>query len=73
MLTDSREEMSVVVVVNCVSCAGYDVCKSFFAKLLLSKGELIVFRHLNMAFTIFSTVILSDLIELYSVNFKTKT
>ena len=42
--------MSVVVVI-CASCAGYGVCKSFFAKLFLSKrifGELIVFRHFSM-------------------------
>ena len=51
------------------------MCKSLFAKLFLSKeffGELIVLRHLNMDFTIFFNVILSDLSKL-SVSFKTKT
>ena len=36
-------------------------------------APLIVFRFLNMAFTILLTVILSDLIKLYSLSFKTKT
>ena len=34
----------VVAVVNCVSCAGYVVCRAFYANLFLSKiffGELI--------------------------------
>ena len=59
--------MSVVVFVIYASCAGYGVCKSFFAKLLLTKrifGELIVFQHLNMDFTIFLNVILSNLSKL---------
>ena len=41
------------------------VTKEFF-------GELIVFRHLNMDFTIFFNVILTDLSKL-SLSFKTKT
>ena len=47
--------MSVVVVIISTSCAGYGMCRSF-AALFISKiifGELIVFRHLNMDFTIF--------------------
>ena len=34
----------VVVVVICTRCAGYGVCKSFFAKLFLSKR---IIRGLN--------------------------
>ena len=60
--------MSVVVVI-CASCESYGVCKSFFVKLLIFfqkefLGELIVFRHLNMDFTIFFNVIVSDLSKL---------
>ena len=47
--------MSVVVVVISASCAGYGV-RSFFPKLFSLNnnffGKLIVFRHLNMDFTI---------------------
>ena len=67
--------MSVVVVVICASCAGYGMCRSFFAKLFLSKlifGELIVFRYLNMDFLIFLRVNLSALSEL-SLSFMIKT
>ena len=67
--------MNVIVVIIWASCAGYGVCNSFFAKLFLSMrvfGELIFFRHLNMDFTIFLKVILSDLSKL-SLSFKTKT
>ena len=47
------------------------LCKViFFQKELF--GNLIVFRHLNIDFTLFLTVILSDLIIL-SLSFKTKT
>ena len=68
-------EVSVVVVVICASCTGYGVCKSFFAKLFLSKR---IFRLINSfpalqyGFTIFFNVILSDLSKL-SLSFKTKT
>ena len=45
----------VVVVIISASCAGYGV-RSFFAKLFSLNnnffGKLIVFRHLNMDFTI---------------------
>ena len=67
--------MSVVVVVFCASCAGYGVCKSFFASNFFQKelfGELIVFRHLNMDLAIFSNAILSDVNKL-SLSLKTKT
>ena len=52
-------------------CMQIILCKVFF----LSKrifGELIVSQHLNMNFTIFFNVILSDLSKL-SLSFKTKT
>ena len=60
------------VVVFCASCAGYGVCKSFFASYFKFFGELIVFRHLNMDLTIFFNAILSDVSKL-SLSFKTKT
>ena len=48
--------MSVVVVISS-SYAGYGMCKSFFEKLFslninFSVNYMIVFRHLNMDFTI---------------------
>ena len=68
--------MSVVVVVICASCTGYDVCKSLFAKFFFFQkeffGESILFWHQNMDFEIFLTVILRDLVKL-SLSFKTKT
>ena len=65
----------VVVVVICASCAGYGVCKSFFASYFFQKelfGELTVFRYLNMDLTIFFNAILSDVTKL-SLSLKTKT
>ena len=62
----------VVVVVICTRCAGYGVCKSFFAKLFFQKelfGVLIVFQYLNMDCM---NIILSDLSKL-SLSFITKT
>ena len=54
----------------------YGLCKSFFASFFffLSKrifGEFIVSQHLNMDFTIFFNVILSDFSK-RSLSFKTK-
>ena len=48
-----------------ISLQSYFFQKEFFV-------EVIVFRHLNMDFTIFFNVILSDLSKL-SLSFKTKT
>ena len=67
--------MSVVVVaaaraVWAMACANHSLQSYFFQKEFF--GELIVFRHLNMNFTIFFNVILSDLNKL-SLSFKTKT
>ena len=54
----------------------YGVCKSFFPSFFfLSKrifGEFVFSQHLNMDFTIFLNVILSDLSK-RSLSFKTKT
>ena len=66
--------MSVVVVVICASCRLWHLqiilCSCFSQKYIF--GELIVFRHLNIDFTIFLRVILSDLSKL-SLSFKIKT
>ena len=59
----------VVVVVICAGCAGYGMCKTFFAKLFLSTR---ISWHLNMDFKIFFNVILNDLNKLY-LSSKTKT
>ena len=53
-----------------MACANHSSQSYFFQKEFF--GELIVFRHLNMDFTIFFNVILSDLSKL-SLSFKTKT
>ena len=61
-------DMSVVVVVICASCTGYDVLKSFFAKLFLSKR---IFWWTNTfpapqcGFKIFLTVILRWLVPVF--------
>ena len=56
--------------VQVMACANHSLQSYFFQKEFF--GELIVFRHLNMDFTIFFNVILSDLSKL-SLSFKTKT
>ena len=67
--------MSVLIVI-CASCAAAMACANhslqryFFQKEFF--GELIVFRHLNIDFTIFFNVILSELNKL-SLSFKPKT
>ena len=53
-----------------MACANHSLQSYFFQKEFF--GELIVLRHLNMDFTIFFNVILTDLSKL-SVSFKTKT
>ena len=50
--------------------ANHSLQSYFFQKEFF--GELIVFRHLNMDFTIFLNVILSELSK-HSLSFKTKT
>ena len=76
LIGKSRKRGEVVVVI-CAICAGYGVCKSFSAKLFLSERNfwwtVPVFRHLNVDYTIFFTVILSDLIKLSLSFTKTKT
>ena len=56
--------------VQAMACANHSLQSYFFQKEFF--GKLIVFRHLNMDFTIFFNVILTDLSKL-SVSFKTKT
>ena len=56
--------------VQAMACANHSLQSYFFQKEFF--GELIVFRHLNMDFTIFFNVILTDWSKL-SVSFKTKT
>ena len=56
--------------VQAMACANHSLQSYFFQKEFF--GELIVLRHLNMDFTIFFNVILTDLSKL-SVSFKTKT
>ena len=51
------------------ACTNHSLQSYFFQKEFF--GELIVFRHLNMDFTIFFNVILTDLSKL-SLSFKTK-
>ena len=53
-----------------MACANHSLQCHFFPKEFFD--ELIVFRHLNMDFTIFFNAILTDLSKL-SVRFKTKT
>ena len=52
-----------------MACANHSLQSYFFQRELF--GELLVFRHLNMDFTIFFNVILSDLSKL-SLSFKAK-
>ena len=55
-----------------MACANYSLQSYFFQKEFFS--ELIVFKHINMDFTIFFNVILSDLSKLYIVvNIVTQT
>ena len=63
--------MSVVAVCHPRELCGLLRVQSYFFQKELF-GNLIVFRHLNIDFTLFLTVILSDLIIL-SLSFKTKT
>ena len=56
--------------VQAMACANHSLQSHFFQKEFF--GELIVFRHLNMDFTIFFNVMLTDLSK-FSVSFKTKT
>ena len=53
-----------------MACANHSSQSYFFQRELF--GELLVFRYLNMAFTIFLNAILSDLNKL-SLSFKAKT
>ena len=52
-----------------MTCANHSLQSYFFQRELF--GELLVSRHLNMDFTIFFNVILSDLSKL-SLSFKAK-
>ena len=61
--------LSSSIAVRGMPCANPSLQSYFFQKEFF--GELIVFPHLNMDFTIFLTVILSDLIK-RSLSFKTK-
>ena len=62
--------LSSLRVVRAMVCANHSLQSYFFQKEFF--GELIVFRHLNMDFTIFFNVVLGDLRKL-SLSFKTKT
>ena len=70
LLSMVRLLLSSARAVRAVACANHSLQSYFFQKEFF--GELIVFRHLNMDFTIFFSVILSDLNKL-SLSFKTKT
>ena len=62
--------LSSLRAVRAMVCANHSLQSYFFRKEFFA--ELIVFRHLNMDFTIFIIIILSDLRKL-SLSFKTKT
>ena len=75
LLTDSWEKRGLLLLlssaraVRAIALANHSLQSCFFQKEFF--GELTVFWHLKMDFTIFLTVILSDLIKL-SLSFKTK-
>ena len=57
--------LSSAQAVQAMACANYSLQSYCFQKEFFS--ELIVFRHINMDFTIIFNVILSDLSKLYIV------
>ena len=74
LFMDSRENRCVLLLksvraVQAMACGNHSLQSYFLQKEFF--GELIVFRHLNVNFTIFFNIILSDLSKL-SLSFKTK-
>ena len=74
LFIDSRENRCVLLLksvraMQAMACGNHSLQSYFFQKEFF--GELIVFRHLNVNFTIFFNVISSDLSKL-SLSFKTK-